>query len=74
MPSAIKFDVFGTLMAVERHAEGWRVFVLGSDGKRSPADVVIPDFVQDAELAQYLDDLFHEAARPRHPSVKRVAG
>jgi hypothetical protein len=69
---SIKFDVFGTLMAVERHAGAWQVFLLLGDGKRSPANVFIPDFVAEAELAQYLDDLFHEAARPHHLSVVRL--
>ena len=69
----IKFDVFGTVMAVERHAAGWRVFIIGSDGKQSPANVAVPDFIAEAELAQYLDDLFHEAARPRHPAVVRLS-
>ena len=59
-------------MAVEKHGGEWRVFNLGADGKRSPAGVVIPDFIQEAELGQYLDDLFHEAARPRHLSVTRL--
>ena len=72
MPAPIKFDVFGKLVAIERHGTEWRVLELGRDGKRSPANVAIPGFIQDAELAQYLDDLFHEAARPRHPSVTRI--
>jgi hypothetical protein len=72
MSQSIKFNVFGTVMAVERHGDAWRVFSVGNDGKRSPANVAIPSSVQEAELAQYLDDVFHEAARPRHPSVTRL--
>ena len=72
MAARIKFDVFGTVMAVERRGAAWRVFIIGSDGKQSPANVAIPDFLDEAELAQYLDDLFHEAARPRHPAVVRL--
>jgi len=72
MATSIKFDVFGTLMAVEWHGTAWRVFTIGSDGKRSPANVAIPDFIEEGELAQYLDDVFHEAARPRHLTVVRL--
>ena len=67
-----KFDVFGKIMVVERDGTRWRVFDLGTDGKRSPSTAVIPDFVQEDEVGQYLGDLFHEAARPRHPSVRRL--
>jgi hypothetical protein len=71
-PKRLKFDVFGTVMAVERHGTGWRVFGIGNDGKRSAVNVAIPDSVEEHELVQYLDDLFHEAARPRHPAVVRL--
>ena len=59
-------------MAVEKHGGEWRVFKLGGDGKRSPANVVIPAFIEEAGLQQYLDDLFHEAARPSHLAVTRL--
>jgi hypothetical protein len=66
------FDVFGARMEVERAADGWRLWRLGTDGKRSPVDVSIPAFVAQEELLQYLDDVFHEVATPEHPSVRRV--
>ena len=72
MPGVIKFDVFGSLMAVEKHDGEWYVFKLGADGKRSAANVAIPNFVEEAELGQFLDDLFHESARARHLSVIRL--
>lgn len=74
MPSErIKLDVFGRLMLAERTATGWQLFYLGFDGKRSPAkDVVVPDFISDAELEQYLADIFHESATGRHPGVRRL--
>jgi hypothetical protein len=34
---------------------------------------VIPDFVQEHELAQFLDDMFHEMATRERPCVIRVA-
>ena len=73
MPTRHKFDVFGKIMIVEPSANGWELFVLGHDGKRSLADVVIPDFVQEYELAQYLDDLFHEMATPANPCVRPLS-
>ena len=70
MPTPQKFDVFGKIMIVEPSTNGWQVFVLGGDGKRSLSDVVIPDFVQEHELGQYLDDLFHELATPTNPCIR----
>jgi hypothetical protein len=67
------FDVFGQLMLVEPAAQGWQLFVLGADGKRSLADVVIPEFIRQPELAQYLDDVFHEAATPANPCVRPLS-
>lgn len=67
----VKLDVFGRLMLATRSGSQWELFDLGSDGKhRLASDVVIPDFVTEAELAQYLADIFHESASPTHPEVK----
>jgi len=69
----IKLDVFGRLMLAERTASGWQLFHLGSDGKRSLArDIVIPGFICEDELDQYLADIFHESATGKHPGVKRL--
>jgi hypothetical protein len=72
VPGSPKFNVFGTIMVVESTGDGWRLFVLGADGKRSRADIVIPDFVQEHEIAQYLDDMFHEMATRDRPCVTRI--
>jgi hypothetical protein len=72
MADRLAFDVFGKRMAVERAPEGWQLFRVGSDGKRSPAEVSIPAFVAEDELLQYLDDVFHEAATRENPCVKRL--
>jgi hypothetical protein len=71
MPGCMKFDVFGKLMLAERSVEGWRLFVLGGDGKLARADIVIPDFIHEHELEQYLDDMFHEMATRERPRVRR---
>jgi hypothetical protein len=73
MKRQLKFDVFGKVMSAEVTNTGWRLYVLGADGKRSPADVVVPDWVAEHDLAQYLDDIFHELASPERPCVKRVS-
>jgi hypothetical protein len=36
-------------------------------------DFVIPHEVEEAGLALYLGDLFHEEARPAYPEVVRLA-
>lgn len=69
---SLRFDVYGTLMQVDRDDLGWRLFRIGAEGKKSPAQVSIPNFVTESELAQFLDDLFHEDATPSHPTVTRV--
>jgi len=70
----LKFDVFGQIMVAEALADGWRLFVLGADGKRSPASVPIPDFISEREVLQYLDDMFHELATLDRPCVRQIAG
>jgi len=35
-------------------------------------NIVVPDFIGENEIAQYLDDLFHESATPAHPCVRRI--
>lgn len=68
----LKFNVFGTRIHIERQDGKWAAFHPGSDGKRRPADFVIPQDVEEAALALYLGDLFHEHARPAYPGVVRV--
>jgi hypothetical protein len=66
-----RFDVFGRRVAVRAdEAGGWRAFWLGDDGKRRPADFVVPDFIAAADLGQFLADLFHESARPGRDRVE----
>jgi hypothetical protein len=67
-----KFNIFGLNVIVENTADGWRTYYPGTDGKRRSADFVIPDFVEDADLEQYLGDLFHEDARPGCNQVVRL--
>lgn len=69
---AQRFNVFGRLFDIERRGEQWAVLVVGNDGKRAPAGFVIPDFVADEELEQFLFDLFHEQAAYKKGGISRV--
>jgi hypothetical protein len=68
----IRFDVFGTRVAITGSPGAWNAFYLGAEGKRRPADFIVPGFVMADDLAEYLDDLFHENATPRSKVVKRL--
>ena len=66
----LRFDVFGRRIDVEATSEGWSAYLPGNDGKRRPANIVIPSGLTGDGIAQYLDDLFHEAATPERPKVR----
>lgn len=68
-----KFNIFGTLIAITGSAGAWRAFYLGADGKRRPADFVVPTDVVEDELCEYLADLFHENATPRSLNAFQIA-
>jgi hypothetical protein len=72
MPSPVKLDVFGKRMLVEWHEGNWRTFLLGADGKRTLENVAVPATISAAELVQYFDDIYHEAATPQRPTVVRL--
>ena len=67
-----RFNVFGRLFDIERRGEQWAVLYVGNDGKRAPAGFVIPEFVADEELEQFLFDLFHEQAAYKKGGIVRV--
>lgn len=69
----LRFDIFGRILLVARDADAWQAWWVGADGKRALASFVIPDFVEEAELEQYLFDLFHESATPGKGDVRRIA-
>jgi hypothetical protein len=70
--SLIRFNVFGRILAVRRDGEAWRVYSVGMDGKLGEAGIVIPGFIAENELEQYLADIFHESARPGMNDVRRI--
>ncbi|HEY1127763.1 MAG TPA: hypothetical protein VGF12_00020 [Roseateles sp.] len=67
-----RFNVFGQLFDIGRRGEQWLVLAVGNDGKRAPAGFVIPEFVADVELEQFLFDLFHEQAAYKKGGIFRV--
>jgi hypothetical protein len=67
----MRFDVYGRFqLEVVRERGQWVVYRLG-DGKRAPAELAIPSWVAQNELATYLDDLLHELAGPGQ-SIRRL--
>lgn len=68
-----RFNVFGTLVAIVGAAGAWQAYFLGVEGKRRPADFIVPMDVTGDELQEYLGDLFHENATPRNNEVRRLA-
>ncbi|AVR96595.1 DUF7661 family protein [Pseudoduganella armeniaca] len=68
----IRFNVFGTRIDIERRGNAWLAWHPGSDGKRRPADLVVPPDLDEEELGRYLGDLLHEDARPGHDEVVRL--
>ena len=70
----LRFDVFGREVLVLREQGRWSAYYTGTDGKRRTAtDIVIPTAVKEADLEQYLADLFHECASEKHPDVQRLS-
>ncbi|MCD2514804.1 hypothetical protein LQ564_00575 [Massilia sp. G4R7] len=68
----LRFNVFGTLVTITGAPGAWQAFHPGTDGKRRPADFVIPHDISEDGLLEYLADLFHEDATPRRPTVHRL--
>jgi hypothetical protein len=67
-----RFNAFGKLIAITGPQGARQAFYLGTEGKRRPADFVVPADVADDDLAEYLADLFHEDATPRYSTVNRL--
>jgi len=68
----MKFNIFGTLIGVRGSLGGWQAFYLGNEGKRRPADFIVPADLAEGEVGEYLADLFHEQATPRNNQAVRV--
>ncbi len=67
----LELNVFGQGMVAERGTKGWRLYFVGSEGKRRPVpDAAVPeDVITPEELVQFVDDCFHEHATTENPKV-----
>lgn len=62
---AMLFDIYGRFqIEIQRTGSGWAAY-RRSSGLRAPyPDLLFPAGLQESELAQFLDDHFHEYAQP----------
>lgn len=68
----MRFDVYGHYeLVIVREGNEWKIFKLGAGTRVLLNDVVIPADMQQHEIAPYLDDLFHELAKPGQ-TIRRV--
>ena len=73
MRKTIRFDVFGNHMMVERRDNRWLLLNESGTGINSPVPgIEIPPDLEEEELAQFLDDIFHEQASVENPAVVRI--
>ncbi len=68
-----RFNIFGELIAVSGSPGAWKAYHLGPDGKRRPADFIVPNDIAEDDLCEYLADLFHENATPRNSTAERIS-
>lgn len=69
----LKFNIFGSFIAVRGSPGAWSAFYFGAEGKRRPADFIVPGNLAEEELCEYLADLFHEDATPRNHSATQLS-
>jgi len=68
----VRFDIYGYYeLEVIREGDEWKVYNLGAGKRVLLNDVLIPTEVQQHEIAIYLDDLFHELAKPGQ-TIRRI--
>ena len=61
------------MVMAERAPAGWRIFYVSPDGKRRPADdILVPEFVTESELVDFIADLCHEWATEKDSGVQRI--
>ena len=69
---AMLYDVYGRYqLEVTREEKRWVLYRVDGGRKRHFSDFTIPAELNAEEVARYLDDMLHEAARPDH-SLRRV--
>ncbi len=59
----MKFNIYGRFqLDVRRESDRWEVYRLEFGKRARMHDVVIPESLDEGEIATYLDDIFHEFA------------
>ncbi|QSX31172.1 hypothetical protein JYB88_05910 [Shewanella cyperi] len=71
----MKFDIFGKkILEVTRQGNEWQACYCGTGGvKRKAEDIRIPAGINEAELEDYIADIFHEWANAEHPHIIRLS-
>lgn len=73
MTKPILVDVLGRMAHLVRMEGGWQLFLLGNEGKkRLVQEFAVAPSMSEAEVLDYLDDLYHEWASESHPRVRPV--
>ena len=61
----MKFDVYGRFrLEVQRENDSWVVYRLGLGKRVKLNHVIIPNTLEESEIAIFLDDVFHELSGP----------
>lgn len=61
----MKVDVYGRFqLEIDREDGRWVAYKLDPGKRTKVSDLVIPDWLDEAEVLVYLDDHYHEASRP----------
>lgn len=66
------FDVYGRFrLEVERENDAWEVYRRELGKRVKVTDLIVPQDLQERQIAAFLDDIFHELSGPGQ-SVKRL--
>lgn len=61
----MRYNVYGRFQVeVVRQQGRWKAFKLAPGIRRDLPNIVFPDDLMEDEIATFLDDIFHELARP----------
>ena len=68
----MRFDIYRQFQVeVVRESSRWKIYKLGLGIRIALNGIVLPDELREDEIAIFLDDMFHEMARPGD-SVRRI--
>jgi hypothetical protein len=68
----VRFDIYRQFQVeVVRESSRWKIYKLGLGIRCELNGIVLPDELREDEIATFLDDMFHEMARPGD-SVRRI--